>query len=63
MRCRSTTGSRPRPAATYPAWNFHKYVVDRTGKVVASFGSRTKPDDAALVALLEKLLAEPAPGP
>lgn len=47
----------------YPAWNFHKYVVDRTGKVVASFGSRTKPDDAELVALLEKLLAEPTPGP
>lgn len=47
----------------YPAWNFHKYVVDRSGKVVASFGSRTKPDDAELVALLEKLLAEPAPGP
>jgi glutathione peroxidase len=43
--------------------NFHKYLVDRSGKVVASFGSRTKPDDAELVKALEKLLAEPSPGP
>lgn len=44
-----------------PAWNFHKYLVDRSGNVVASFGSRTAPDDAALVARLEELLAQPAP--
>ena len=44
-----------------PGWNFHKYLVDRQGKVVKSFGSRTKPDDQALVALVEKLIAEPAP--
>ena len=42
-----------------PGWNFHKYLVDRDGKVVASFGSRTKPDDAELVAQVEKLLAAP----
>ncbi len=47
----------------YPAWNFHKYVVDRDGKVVASFGSRTKPDDDALVALIEKLLGAGPAGP
>ena len=44
-----------------PAWNFHKYLIDRSGKVVASFGSRTKPDDPALVAAIEKLLAVPVP--
>jgi glutathione peroxidase len=44
-----------------PGWNFHKYLVDRNGKVVASFGSRTTPDDPALVARLEALLAEPVP--
>lgn len=43
-----------------PGWNFHKYLVDRNGQVVASFGSRTKPDDPALVARLEELLAAPA---
>ena len=44
-----------------PGWNFHKYLIDRSGKVVASFGSRTKPDAAELVAAIEKALAEPKP--
>ena len=44
-----------------PGWNFHKYLIDRDGKVVASFGSRTKPDDPKLVAEIEKLLAAPSP--
>ncbi len=43
-----------------PGWNFHKYLVDREGKVVASFGSRTKPDDAKLLEQIESLLAAPA---
>ncbi len=46
-----------------PAWNFHKYLIDRDGKVVGSFGSRTKPDDAKLVAQLESLLAAPMAKP
>jgi glutathione peroxidase len=41
-----------------PGWNFHKYLVDRSGKVVGSFGSRTAPDDPKLVARIEELLAE-----
>lgn len=45
----------------YPAWNFHKYLIDRSGKVVASFGSRTKPDDDKLIAAIEKAVAEPVP--
>jgi glutathione peroxidase len=44
-----------------PGWNFHKYLVDRSGKVVASFGSRTKPDDPTLAARIEELLAEAPP--
>lgn len=44
-----------------PSWNFHKYLIDREGKVVASFGSRTTPDDPKLVAEIEKQLARPAP--
>ncbi len=44
-----------------PGWNFHKYLVDRNGKVVKSFGSRTKPDDEELVGLVEKLIADPKP--
>lgn len=40
-----------------PKWNFYKYVVDRQGKVIASFSSLTKPDDPALIAALEKAIA------
>lgn len=44
-----------------PGWNFHKYLIDRNGKAVASFGSSTAPDDAELLAKIESLLAaEPA---
>ena len=39
-----------------PKWNFHKYLIGRDGKVVASFGSRTKPDDPAVVAAIEAAL-------
>lgn len=44
-----------------PGWNFHKYLIDRNGRVVANFGSRTTPTDAALVAKVESLLAAPRP--
>ena len=45
-----------------PSWNFHKFVLDRDGNRVASFGSRVEPDNRELVATLERLLAEkPAP--
>jgi glutathione peroxidase len=41
-----------------PQWNFYKYVVDREGRPVAGFDSRTTPDDGKLVQLIERLLAE-----
>lgn len=40
-----------------PLWNFHKYLIGRDGKSVASYGTRTAPDDAALVGDIEKQLA------
>lgn len=40
-----------------PKWNFHKYLVDRDGAHVTSFGSRVEPDNGELVTVLEKLLA------
>ena len=40
-----------------PAWNFHKYLVDRQGRPVASFPSKVRPDDPRLVAEIERLLA------
>ena len=46
---------------TYPAWNFHKYLIGRDGRVAASFGSRTPPDDPALLAAIEAELGKAAP--
>ena len=40
-----------------PKWNFYKYVVDRQGKVVASFSSLTKPDDPQFKAAIDKAIA------
>ncbi len=41
-----------------PQWNFHKYVIDRSGVPVGSFTSQTEPGDRALVKLVERLLAD-----
>ena len=40
-----------------PLWNFHKYLVGRDGRAVASYGTRTAPDDAALLSDIEEQLA------
>ncbi|MCY1289117.1 putative glutathione peroxidase [compost metagenome] len=40
-----------------PRWNFYKYVVDRQGKVVASFSSLTKPDSDSLREAVEQAIA------
>lgn len=42
-----------------PKWNFHKYLVDRSGHIVASFGSSTKPDAPEVTAAIQKAIAEP----
>ena len=47
-----------RQTGEYPQWNFHKYLIDRNGAVVASFSSRTPPDDPALLARIDALIAE-----
>ena len=39
-----------------PSWNFNKYVVSRSGEVVAHFGSTTAPDSSALRAAIEGVL-------
>lgn len=39
-----------------PGWNFHKYLLDRQGRVVASFPSQVEPDDPRLVSRIEDLL-------
>ena len=49
-------------AGEAPKWNFHKYLVGRDGRLVASWGSKVKPDDPQIVAAIEKALKAPAPG-
>ena len=44
-----------------PGWNFHKYLIARDGTVVANFPSKVKPDDAALVAAIERELKAKRP--
>lgn len=41
-----------------PKWNFHKYLIDRNGKPIASYSSQTSPDDRSLAAAIEKALSE-----
>lgn len=46
-------------AGGYPRWNFHKYLLDRRGRLVGSFGSFTKPESRKLLAAVERALDEP----
>jgi len=48
----ATTGKPPR-------WNFHKYLLDRTGKPVAVFESAVEPEDRKVTTQIEKLLGAP----
>ena len=40
-----------------PKWNFHKYLVDKTGQQITAFESAVAPEDRRLIAQIEKLLA------
>ncbi len=40
-----------------PKWNFHKYLIDRQGRAVASFTSPVDPLDRRITARIEQLLA------
>ena len=39
-----------------PGWNFHKYLIDRSGKVVESFASDVKPQSQQVLAAIDKAL-------
>jgi glutathione peroxidase len=41
-----------------PRWNFHKYLIDRSGDRVLGFDSNTAPTDSRLTREIERLLAE-----
>ena len=44
-----------------PRWNFHKYLVDRSGKSVQSFDTRVAPEDPTLIAAIERLINQESP--
>jgi glutathione peroxidase len=41
-----------------PKWNFHKYLIDRSGKRVESFESGVEPQSALFVQRIEALIAQ-----
>jgi glutathione peroxidase len=43
---------------TAPKWNFHKYLLNRHGKLIDYFNSTTNPDSAHLVGAVENALKE-----
>lgn len=49
---------QPEPVGGSVKWNFQKYLVDRSGNVVAMFSPRTAPDDPEFRAEIDRLLAE-----
>jgi len=52
-----TAGAGDPALAGEIGWNFNKFLVDREGRLIARFGSRTGPLDEALIAAVEKALA------
>ncbi len=40
-----------------PKWNFHKYLIDRNGKLVYDFNSLTQPTSQRIIKCVKKLLA------
>ena len=43
-----------------PNWNFHKYLIGRDGRMIASFSTRLSPASGEVTGAIEKALAEPA---
>jgi glutathione peroxidase len=40
------------------SWNFNKFLIDRRGRIVARFGSRTTPESEDVKVAIEKALAD-----
>jgi len=36
------------------SWNFNKFLIDKNGKIVGRWGSKDKPEDAAVIEAIEK---------
>lgn len=45
-------------AGEYPKWNFHKYLIDRQGNLVGSYGSFESPKKGKMVNMIQSLLQD-----
>lgn len=53
------TGQTTKPkGAGKISWNFEKFLIDRSGKVIARFDGGVKPNDPAVIKLIEQQLAQ-----
>jgi glutathione peroxidase len=43
-------------AGAFPEWNFHKYLLGRDGKLIASYPSRVDPQSDNVIRQIEKIL-------
>lgn len=48
--------AQPEPLGGEPTWNFTKFVIDRSGNVVARFEPKTAPTDPKMVEAIKKAL-------
>lgn len=53
-----TLSAQPPPIGGDPKWNFTKFLIDRSGNVVARYEPKVKPDDPLLIARIDELLAK-----
>ena len=49
------------PSGSTPKWNFHKYLVGRDGRLIASFATTVKPDAATVIRAIETALDSTPP--
>jgi glutathione peroxidase len=57
LRKNAFFGELAKRSGRAPAWNFHKYLVDRGGRAVYSFPSALEPNDPKLIEAIERLLS------
>lgn len=56
------TWLKAQPGGAGPVlWNFEKFLIDRSGKLVARWATAVPPEDAALVAKVEATIAQAKP--
>lgn len=40
------------------SWNFNKFLIDRQGRIIARWGSRTAPEDPELIKKVEEAIQQ-----